>query len=54
MSRTDRQPAELTGLIACFASNRVAANLLMFGILAAGLMSVGSLERKAWPTVLDR
>ncbi|MDE0691527.1 MAG: efflux RND transporter permease subunit [Gammaproteobacteria bacterium] len=33
------------------ASNRVAATLLMLGILAAGLVSLGGLEREAWPVV---
>lgn len=39
------------GPIAYMASNRVAANLLMFGILAAGFVALGALEREAWPTV---
>ncbi len=39
------------GPIAYMASNRVAANLLMFAILAAGLAGLTALEREAWPTV---
>ena len=42
---------EPAGPIAFMASNRVAANLLMLGILAAGLVSLGGLEREAWPVV---
>ena len=33
------------------ASNSVAANLLMFGIVAAGLVAWTGLEQEAWPTV---
>ncbi len=51
MNRIDAYPGERSGPIAYMASNRVAANLLMFGILAAGLVSLGGLEREAWPTV---
>ena len=51
MSQNDRQTAEPGGPIAYMATNRVAANLLMFGILAAGIVSLGALEREAWPTV---
>ena len=50
-SQTDAQHGEPGGPIAYMASNRVAANLLMFGILAAGLVALGALERQAWPTV---
>ena len=42
---------EKPGPIAYMASNSVAANLLMFGILAAGLVSLAGLELEAWPTV---
>ena len=42
---------EPAGPIAYMASNRVAATLLMLGILAAGLVSLGGLEREAWPVV---
>ena len=51
MSQDDQRPPEPGGPIAFMATNRVAANLLMFGILAAGLVSLGGLEREAWPTV---
>ena len=51
MSQDDQRPPEAGGPIAFMATNRVAANLLMFGILAAGLVSLGGLEREAWPTV---
>ena len=51
MSQNDQQRAEPGGPIAYMATNRVAANLLMFGILAAGIVSLGGLERQAWPTV---
>ena len=33
------------------ASNSIAANLLMWAIIAAGLVSLTGLEREAWPTV---
>ena len=39
------------GPIAYMASNRVAANLLMLGILAVGLVSLTGLDREAWPKV---
>ncbi len=42
---------EPAGPIAYMASNRVAATLLMLGIFAAGLVSLGGLEREAWPVV---
>ena len=42
---------EPAGPIAFMASNPVAANLLMVGILAAGIVSLTGLEREAWPTV---
>ena len=42
---------EPAGPIAFMASNPVAANLLMLGILAAGIVSLTGLEREAWPTV---
>ena len=51
MSQSDGQSTERGGPIAYMATNRVAANLLMFGILAAGIVSLGGLERQAWPTV---
>ena len=51
MNRTDAYQGEPGGPIAFMASNRVAANLLMFTILAAGLVALGALEREAWPIV---
>ena len=51
MRHNGQQAAEPGGPIAYMASNSVAANLLMFGILAAGIVSLGALEREAWPTV---
>ncbi len=51
MNRTDAYKGEPGGPIAFMASNRVAANLLMFAILAAGIVALGGLEREAWPTV---
>ena len=41
---------ERAGPIAYMASNGIAANLLMMGIVAAGLVSLTGLEREAWPT----
>ena len=40
---------ERSGPIAYMAGNGVAANLLMWGIIAAGLVSLTGLEREAWP-----
>ena len=42
---------EPSGPIAYMAGNSVAANLLMWAIIAAGLVSLTGLEREAWPTV---
>ncbi|MYJ74526.1 MAG: efflux RND transporter permease subunit, partial [Gammaproteobacteria bacterium] len=42
---------EPSGPIAYMASNGVAANLFMFAILAAGLVSLPGLERQSWPTL---
>ena len=42
---------EATGPIAYMATNRVAANLLTIAILAVGFVSMGLLEREAWPTL---
>ena len=42
---------EPSGPIAYMAGNSVAANLLMWTIIAAGLVSLTGLEREAWPTV---
>ena len=51
MNQNDAYQREPGGPIAYRASNHVAANLLMFSILAAGLVALGALEREAWPTV---
>lgn len=50
-TQPDLYHGEPAGPIAYMASSRVAATLLMFGILAAGLVALGALEREAWPTV---
>ena len=42
---------EASGPIAYMAGNSIAANLLMWAIIAAGLVSLTGLEREAWPTV---
>ncbi|MDE0054696.1 MAG: efflux RND transporter permease subunit [Gammaproteobacteria bacterium] len=42
---------EPRGPVAYMASNRVAANLFMFAILAAGLVSLTGLERESWPAI---
>ena len=42
---------ERSGPIAYMAGNNVAANLLMWAIIAAGLVALTGLEREAWPTV---
>ena len=41
---------ERRGPLAYMTSNGIAANLLMWGIVAAGLVSLTGLEREAWPT----
>ncbi len=51
MSSNGSNHAEPGGPIAYMASNGVASNLLMFGILAVGLVSLTGLEQEAWPTV---
>ena len=51
MSRNAGHSGEPAGPIAYMAGNSVAANLFMFAILAAGLVSLTGLEREAWPTV---
>ena len=51
MSQDEQRPAEPGGPIAYMAGNSVASNLLMFGILAAGLVSMTGLEQEGWPTV---
>ena len=47
----DAGAGEADGPIAFMARHPVAANLLMCGILAAGLVSLTGLEREAWPTL---
>ncbi len=42
---------EPSGPIAYMAGNSIAANLLMWAIIAAGLVSLTGLEREAWPEV---
>ena len=42
---------ERSGPLAYMAGNSVAANLLMWAIIAAGLVSLTGLEREAWPVV---
>ena len=51
MSRNPSNHGEPGGPIAYMASNSVAANLLMVGILVAGVASFFGLELEAWPTV---
>ena len=51
MSPNDSFSGEPGGPIAYMAGNGVAANLLMFAILGAGLVSLTGLEREAWPAV---
>ena len=51
MSPNGSFAGEQGGPIAYMASNPIAANLFMFGILACGFVALGALEREAWPTV---
>ena len=51
MSPDNGNHQEPSGPIAFMAGNSVAANLLMWAIIAAGLVSLTGLEREAWPTV---
>ena len=51
MNGRDLHHGEPGGPIAFMASNPIAANLLMIGILAAGIASLAALEREAWPTL---
>ena len=51
MSPDNDTHQEPSGPIAYMAGNSVAANLLMWTIIAAGLVSLTGLEREAWPTV---
>ena len=50
MSHSNDNNRERSGPLAYMAGNSVAANLLMWGIIAAGLVSLTGLEREAWPT----
>ena len=50
MSKDKDKTEERSGPIAYMAGNSVAANLLMWGIIAAGLVSLSGIEREAWPT----
>ena len=49
MNLEGRQQEEHRGPIAYMASNGVAANLLMLGIVVAGIVSLTGLEQDAWP-----
>ena len=51
MNANGANTGEPGGPIAYMASNGVAANLLMFALLAAGIVSLTGLEREAWPSV---
>ena len=51
MSPNDPAHGERPGPIAYMAGNSIAANLLMLGIIAMGLVSLTGLEREAWPPV---
>ena len=51
MSPDNGNHKEPSGPIAYMVGNSVAANLLMWAIIAAGLVSLTGLEREAWPTV---
>ena len=51
MKQDDDFSQELRGPIAYMVRNGVAANLLMWAIIAAGLVSLTGIEREAWPTV---
>ena len=50
MSPSNDNHQERSGPIAYMAGNSVAANLLMWAIIAAGLVSLTGLDREAWPT----
>ena len=51
MSPDNGTHTEPSGPIAYMAGNSIAANLLMWAIIAAGLVSLTGLEREAWPEV---
>ncbi len=42
------------GIIAWFAQNAVAANLLMLGLIALGVMSIGDIRKEAFPSIAPR
>ncbi|WP_261904446.1 efflux RND transporter permease subunit [Vibrio fortis] len=49
---TNQQPSyQPKGIIAWFAQNSVAANLLMFGVILVGLFSVDGLRKEAFPSL---
>ncbi len=50
MSMDNGNHKEPSGPIAYMAGNSVAANLLMWAIVAAGLVSLTGIDREAWPT----
>ncbi|MCY3556591.1 MAG: efflux RND transporter permease subunit [Gemmatimonadetes bacterium] len=50
MSMENGNHKEPSGPIAYMAGNSVAANLLMWAIVAAGLVSLTGIDREAWPT----
>ena len=50
MSTNDNIDSERPGPIAYMAGNSIAANLLMWAIVAAGLVSLTGIDREAWPT----
>jgi len=51
MSQESSYGDEPRGPIAYMASNRIAPNLLMFGIIILGIISLGGLKREAWPKI---
>ena len=51
MTSNGSNHGERPGPIAYMASNGVAANLLMWAIIAAGVVSLTGLQREAWPEV---
>jgi len=51
MNSNGRYEGEPSGPIAYMARNGVAANLLMWAVVAAGLLSLGGIVMQAWPTL---
>lgn len=47
----NKSPSMPTGMIAWFAQNSVAANLLMLGVILVGLFSIDSLRKEAFPSL---